>query len=62
MPEKDLVSLIEELCDTALMFDREKCIKAGCDDFATKRIDRQNLIAMVREHSMRDSSAATCGA
>ncbi len=25
LPEHDLVSLIEDLCDTALMFDRDEC-------------------------------------
>ncbi len=30
----DLVKLIEDLCDTALMFDREECESAEVDDQA----------------------------
>jgi len=31
--------------------DREKCIEAGCDDFATKPIEREKLIGLVAKYS-----------
>ncbi len=29
--------------------DLDKCIKAGCDDYATKPIDRQELVAKIQK-------------
>jgi CheY-like chemotaxis protein len=42
----------------AMTGDREKCIRAGCDDFATKPIDRKRLIATIRSILQRSGLAA----
>jgi signal transduction histidine kinase/FixJ family two-component response regulator len=34
----------------AMSHDRQKCVDAGCDDFASKPIDRANLLAMIAGH------------
>jgi len=37
----------------AMANDRQKCIKAGCDAYATKPIDRAKLVALVAQHARR---------
>ncbi len=45
----------------AMAEDRQKCLDAGCDDYATKPIQRQQLISLVARHlpSSEEAAAAT---
>ncbi len=38
--------------------DRKKCVEAGCDDYATKPIDRRKLIDTIKAH-LEGRGAAT---
>jgi len=38
----------------AMTGDRDKCVAAGCDDYASKPIDRDHLLALVAEHRDRN--------
>ncbi len=39
--------------------DRQKCIGAGCDEYATKPIDRKKLIEIIHKYLPNDSTTET---
>ena len=51
--ERAYSGAIVALTANAMVEDRQKCLDAGCDDFTTKPIDKQKLLAVVEHWTAR---------
>ncbi len=56
--QKGYKGTIVALTAHAMAEDRAKCVEAGCDDFASKPIDRDSLIAKCAQWARREANAA----